>query len=57
MAAETSGNLDEKSMERIEWAKAKADWYDPTVSREDEFFGKRKHEENAEQKKLEHVRH
>ena len=27
----------------IAWAEAKADWYDPTVSAEDDFFGKRIH--------------
>lgn len=34
------------------WALAKADWYDPTIAAEDEFFGKRKHEESEEDKKL-----
>jgi len=51
---EASGTPDEKTAEWIEWAKAKADWYDPTVAREDEFFGKREHEKGAEKKKLEH---
>ncbi|MDT3698852.1 MAG: hypothetical protein RO469_05435 [Thermincola sp.] len=54
-AVEASGNMDEKTLAWIEWAKAKADWYDPTVAGEDEFFGKRKHEEDAAQKKLEHA--
>ncbi|WP_317952426.1 hypothetical protein [Paenibacillus chitinolyticus] len=40
-------------MEWVEWAKAKADWYDPTIAREDEFFGIRDHKKNADQKKLE----
>ncbi|MCP3776362.1 hypothetical protein NLX71_24195 [Paenibacillus sp. MZ04-78.2] len=52
-AVEASGNLDPTPMEWIEWAKAKADWYDPTIAREDEFFGKRDHRKNADQKKLE----
>ncbi|WGU96464.1 hypothetical protein QJQ58_09620 [Paenibacillus dendritiformis] len=52
-AVEASRNLDPKTMEWIEWAKAKADWYDPTIDREDEFFGKRDHKKNADQKKLE----
>lgn len=51
---EESGTPDEKTTEWIEWAKAKADWYDPTVSGEDAFFGKREHEKAAEKKKLEH---
>lgn len=54
-AVETSGNLNEKTVTWIEWAKAKADWYDPTIAREDEFFGKREHKKNADQKKLEHA--
>ncbi|WP_018753403.1 hypothetical protein [Paenibacillus sanguinis] len=52
-AVEASGNLDPKSMKWVEWAKDKADWYDPTIAREDEFFGKRDHEKNSDQKKLE----
>ena len=51
---EASGVPDEKTAEWIEWAKTKADWYDPTVAREDEFFGKREHEKDAEKKKLDH---
>ncbi|XJZ27720.1 hypothetical protein ACF5W4_02410 [Bacillota bacterium Lsc_1132] len=51
---EALGEPDEKTAKWIEWAKAKADWYDPTVAREDEFFGKRKHEKDAETKKLNH---
>ncbi len=34
----------------IEWAKQKADWYDPIISREDEFMGKREHEKDTEEK-------
>ena len=52
-AVEAPGNLDSKSMKWVEWAKAKADWYDPTIAKNDEFFGKRDHEKNADQKKLE----
>ena len=36
----------------IDWASKKADWIDPTVAREDEFFGKRKHDQNVDQKEL-----
>ena len=39
--------------EWIMWARAKADWYDPTVAAKDEFFGEREHEKSKEQKKLE----
>lgn len=52
-AVEASENLDSKTTDWISWAKAKADWYDPTIAREDEFFGKRDHQRNADQKKLE----
>lgn len=52
-AVEAPGNLDPKTIEWVEWAKAKADWYDPTIAREDEFFGRRDHKKNADQKKLE----
>lgn len=51
---EAQGEPDEETAKWIEWAKAKADWYDPTVAREDEFFGKREHEKNTEEKKLSH---
>lgn len=30
----------------IDWAKKKADWYDPTIARKDKLFGERNHEEN-----------
>ena len=33
----------EETIKWIAWAKAKADWYDPTVSAEDPVFGKRDH--------------
>lgn len=55
MAIEASGNLDQSHKEWIEWAKAKADWYDPTIAKKDDFLGKREHGRNADQKKLEHA--
>lgn len=36
------------------WARAKADWYDPTIAREDEFLGKREHEADMAKKELKH---
>lgn len=51
---EQAGNHDDKTIEWIEWAKAKADWYDPTIAKEDEFFGRRAHEKDADKKRLEH---
>ena len=50
---ESKSDKDSKISEWIMWAKAKADWYDPTVAAKDEFFGERKHKENQERKKLE----
>lgn len=50
---ESKADNDSEISEWIMWAKAKADWYDPTVAAKDEFFGERKHEKSKEQKKLE----
>lgn len=43
---------DEKTAEWIDWAKKKADWFDPTVARKDKLFGNREHGENEDQKAL-----
>lgn len=43
---------DENTAEFIDWAKKKADWFDPTVARKDELFGERNHEESEERKAL-----
>lgn len=52
---EASNSLSAEQAEWIEWAKAKADWYDPTVAKEDDFFGKREHAKLEEKKKLQHI--
>lgn len=39
------------SAEWIEWANAKADWYDPTLDVQDELLGKREHEKSKEEKR------
>lgn len=44
-------DLNDAEKEWVEWATAKADWYDPTVSAVDPVFGKRDHGENAEKKR------
>ena len=36
------------------WARAKADWYDPTVAKEDELLGRREHEKSQESKGPQH---
>lgn len=51
-AMETIEELSPEQKEWIVWARKKADWFDPIVDREDEFFGKRKHVEKAENKAL-----
>jgi len=48
-------DLNNETKEWVTWAKKKADWYDPTVARQDEFFGERDHEKDAESKKLKRV--
>ena len=45
-------NNPDNNPEWIDWASKKADWFDPTVAREDEFFGKRKQGLDADQKEL-----
>lgn len=40
-ALESSRNLAEEDIQWIDWAKKKADWYDPIIAREDEILGKR----------------
>ncbi|WP_270304682.1 hypothetical protein [Baileyella intestinalis] len=41
---------EEITMEWISWAEHKADWYDPTVAREDAFLGRREHKKSKEEK-------
>lgn len=47
---------DEATAEWIDWAKKKADWFDPIIAREDELFGQREHEKSEEQKVLKRSR-
>lgn len=52
-ALELRADLSDKATaEWIEWAKKKADWFDPIIAREDELFGRREHERSEEQKVL-----
>ena len=41
-------------LEWAAWARPKADWYDPTIAKEDELLGKREHEKNKKDKGPEH---
>ena len=51
-AVRKNPNCPDNNPEWIEWANRKADWFDPTIGREDEIFGKRKHEQDTFQKEL-----
>lgn len=54
IAAYLDAHPDEDISEWLEWANAKADWYDPTISREDEFLGKRNHSKDKDAKTPKH---
>lgn len=47
-----SCNLTEQTIEWINWANKKADWFDPSIKLEDEYLGVREHKESAERKAL-----
>ena len=51
-----SGEAIEEDKNWIEWAKKKADWYDPSIARDDELLGKRKHSLSKEEKVFEKPR-
>ena len=46
---------EEATSEWIEWARKKADWYDPTIARDDEYLGRRDHGKSKEEKELDRV--
>ena len=47
-----SGNLSEETLEWVNWAHQKADWFDPSIKRDDEYLGVRNHKESSEKKAL-----
>ncbi len=51
-AVMNKGELTDADFEWIEWAKKKADWYDPVMAREDEYLGRREHSKFAEDKAI-----
>ena len=51
-AVEAQKNFDENTQRWVEWAKEKADWYDPLIAKEDELLGRRDHKSDKEQKQL-----
>ncbi len=56
-AVESQEEISESMQQWLSWAKEKANWYDPTISAKDEFFGKRKHDQSAEEKKPKEMRY
>ncbi len=52
-AVRNNPDCPDNNPEWIEWASGKADWFDPSIAREDELFGKRCHELDPDKKKLE----
>ena len=48
----SSGEIDNETAAWIDWAMKKADWFDPTVARDDEYFGEREHEKSLSEKVL-----
>ncbi len=52
IAAAIENGGDEITLEWINWAQRKADWYDPIVALEDDYLGKREHGKNSEDKAL-----
>lgn len=50
ISAYVAAHPDEDVSEWVEWATEKADWYDPTVSREDEFLGVRDRTKEADKR-------
>lgn len=51
-AVKSKGEMREDTKQWIEWAKEKAEWFDPTISREDEYLGKRRHALSEDEKIL-----
>ena len=47
-----SDEMDSETADWVDWAMKKADWFDPTVARDDDLFGERDHEKNASEKAL-----
>ncbi|BBB93360.1 MAG TPA: hypothetical protein PKA28_00005 [Methylomusa anaerophila] len=50
-----SDEIDDETAAWIEWAMKKADWFDPIVARDDEFFGEREHEKSLGEKGIKKI--
>jgi len=55
-ALEAKNSIDEETSSLINWAKKKADWFDPIIARTDELLGDRDHEKNADEKTIKKYR-
>ncbi|MEG0681242.1 MAG: hypothetical protein RR581_06400 [Eubacterium sp.] len=51
-AVEQKVSINEKDLAWIEWAKKKADWFDPAIAYEDQVLGKREHNRDENYKEL-----
>lgn len=45
-------DLNEEMEKWVKWASEKADWFDPAIAKEDDFFGKREHNKSEEEKDI-----
>ena len=54
VSAMEKAHSDQDLSEWASWARSKADWYDPTVAKEDELLGRREHEKSQESKGPQH---
>ncbi len=53
--AVTESGSEEATSEWIAWARKKADWYDPTIARNDEYLGQRDHGKSKDEKDFDRV--
>jgi hypothetical protein len=54
VSAMEKAHPEQELSEWASWARAKADWYDPTIAKEDELLGKREHEKKQKDKEPDH---
>jgi hypothetical protein len=54
-AAEASRDADEAVAKWVDWAKKKADWLDPIVTRRDDLLGEHEHDKDEKEKQLNEV--
>lgn len=54
-AVENQENINDATLDWIKWAKAKADWFDPTIATVDKYLGKREHKRDEKEKILKNI--